>query len=161
MNSLLREIEKKDNREIALVIRKVLTEFGANRPGFAFADPELDFMFESYQNPKSIYYICEVDGKIIAGAGLMKLDCSLDSTCELQKMYMLPIFRGAGLGRQLLQLCINRAIDFGYRNMYLETLHSMQSAQKLYLLNGFQKISEPLGNTGHHGCDVFMLKKLY
>ncbi len=160
MNYLLREIEKKDNHEIASVIREVLTEFGANRPGFAFADPELDWMFEAYQNPQSIYYICQVDGKIVAGAGLMKLDCSLDFTCELQKMYMLPSFRGRGLGNQLLQLCINRAIDFGYRNMYLETLHSMHSAQKLYTLNGFEQITEPLGNTGHHGCDVFMLKKL-
>lgn len=160
MNIQIREIKKDDNRQIANVIREVLTEFGANRPGFAFADPELDFMFETYQSPGSKYYVCESDGVIVAGAGLMKMDCSIEFTCELQKMYMLPSFRGRGLGRQLLQLCIHSAIDFGYRNIYLETLHSMHSAQKLYTLNGFERITEPLGNTGHHGCDVFMLKRL-
>lgn len=159
MNYLLREIEKKDNQEIASVIRAVLTEFGANRPGFAFADPELDWMFEAYQSIGSKYFVCEVDGAIVAGAGFMKIECQIENTCELQKMYMLPSFRGKGLGKQLLQLCIKCAIDFGYRNMYLETLQAMHSAQKLYMLNGFQRITEPLGNTGHHGCDMFMLKK--
>lgn len=67
---LLREIKKEDNPQIAAVIREVFVTEGYPKTGTAFADVQLDFMFEAYQNPKSIYFVVEENGKIIGGAGV-------------------------------------------------------------------------------------------
>ena len=36
---LIREIEEKDNKQVEKLIRTCLIEFGANKPGTAWADP--------------------------------------------------------------------------------------------------------------------------
>ena len=71
---LLREIKKEDNPQIAAVIREVFVTEDYPKTGTAFADVQLDFMFEAYQNPKSIYFVVEENGKIIGGAGVNQLD---------------------------------------------------------------------------------------
>ena len=42
MNIVYREIEKKDNEEIAALIRKVFREFKIDRPGTVYFDPTTD-----------------------------------------------------------------------------------------------------------------------
>ncbi|MEX2321092.1 MAG: hypothetical protein WD668_07040, partial [Saccharospirillum sp.] len=41
-------IQPADNAAMAIVIRQGLKEFGANRPGFAWQDPELDDLSRAY-----------------------------------------------------------------------------------------------------------------
>ncbi|MGZ5281630.1 MAG: GNAT family N-acetyltransferase, partial [Bacteroidia bacterium] len=89
-----------------------------------------------------------------------KLDGSEENICELQRMYLLPEARGKGIGQKLMDKCIEKASEFSYEKMYLESLSNMKDAYKLYTKNGFVKIEEPLGNTGHGGCNVFMLKEI-
>ena len=55
MNTIvIRPIQKQDNTSIAKVILDVLIEFDVPKIGTAYADPQLDCMFETYQNAKSI-----------------------------------------------------------------------------------------------------------
>ena len=129
---LLREIKKEDNPKIAAVIREVFVNEGYPKTGTAFADVQLDFMFEAYQNPKSIYFVVEENGKIIGGAGVNQLDNSNENICELQKMYFLKEARGRGIGMQMIEKCLAKAKEFGYEKCYLETLPVMLNAQKLY-----------------------------
>jgi putative acetyltransferase len=44
--------------------------------------------------------------------------------------------------------------------MYLETLPELHQAVKVYEKFGFRYLKGPLGNTGHFGCDLWMLKDL-
>ena len=157
---IIREIQQKDNQAIAQIVRDVLMELGAPKVGTAYADPNLDLLFESYQSSKSIYFVIENNSKIIGGAGISHLENESESICELQKMYFLPEARGLGLGGKLINKCLNSAISFGFQKCYLETMHYMKAAQKLYQKVGFEYLSEPLGNTGHTSCPVWMLKDL-
>jgi len=44
--------------------------------------------------------------------------------------------------------------------MYLESMPELSNAIGMYQKNGFKKITGPLGNSGHTGCDVWMIKEL-
>jgi putative acetyltransferase len=157
---LIREIQKEDNVQIAAVIREVFISEDYPKTGTAFADSQLDFMFEAYDKPRSTYFVVEINGKIIGGAGVSQLENSNDTICELQKMYFLKEARGKGLGLQMIEKCIATAIEFGYSNCYLETLPEMLVAQSLYKKVGFEYLNSPLGNTGHTTCPVWMIKQI-
>jgi putative acetyltransferase len=156
----IREIQKQDNVEIAAIVRNVLMEMGAPKVGTAYADPYLDSLFEVYAVPNAIYFVVENNGKIIGGAGVKQLDNSDENICELQKMYFLPEARGLGLGKKLIDICIEKATDFGFESCYIETMTYMEAAQKLYRKSGFEYLEQQIGNTGHNSCEVWMLKKL-
>ena len=156
----IRQICKKDNLSLSEVIRKVLIEIGVPKKGTAFSDLEVDFMFEAYNKKRSIYYVVENDGKIYGGAGISHLNEADYNICELQKMYFLPSIRGKGLGDQMIEKCLDFALDNKFKYCYIETLPYMKAAQKLYLKKGFSYIEGPIGNTGHTSCNVWLLKKL-
>ena len=157
---IIREIQKQDNVEIAAIVRNVLMEMGAPKVGTAYADPYLDSLFEVYAVPKAIYFVVENNGKIIGGAGVKQLDNSDENICELQKMYLLPEGRGLGLGKSLIDNCIEKAKEFGFESCYIETMTYMEDAMKLYQKVGFYNLDKQMGNTGHSSCQVWMLKKL-
>lgn len=157
---VIREIQSKDNQQIAAVIREVFINDNYPKTGTAFADKQLDFMFETYDKEKAIYFVIENDGKIIGGAGISQLDNADSNICELQKMYFLNEARGKGLGFKIIQMCLEKAKEFGFEKCYLETLPQMKTAQHLYIKSGFEYINAPMGNTAHTSCPVWMIKQL-
>ena len=156
----IRKIKKEDNAQIAKVIREVFISDDYPKTGTAFEDLQLDFMFATYDKPKSIYFVVEENNRIIGGAGISQLDNSEENICELQKMYFLKEARGKGIGHEMILKCIEKAKEFGFEKCYLETLPNMLDAQKLYQKVGFQYLEEPLGSTGHSSCPVWMIKEL-
>lgn len=160
-SSIIREIEQKDNAQVAKVIRKVLVDLGVPKVGTAYADKALDAMFENYQAPRATYFVVEIAQKIVGCAGIAPLDnYDGDDICELQKMYFLEQARGQGIGAQMMQVCLAKARDYGFKKVYIETMPYMQAAQKLYLKSGFKYLDAPMGDTGHYSCPVWMLKTL-
>ena len=159
-NWIIRKIEKKDNREVAQLIRAVFDEMNIPKVGTAYADPYLDLMFEEYSKSKSVYFVVEHNGKIIGSAGVAPLESETETICELQKMYFLPEARGKGIGSQMMYNCLQSAKDFGFQKCYLETMPFMHDAQKLYKKVGFEYINAPMGSTGHVSCPIWMLKDL-
>ncbi|MFT6065100.1 MAG: putative acetyltransferase [Polaribacter sp.] len=157
---IIREIEAKDNEELANLVRSVILEMGAPKVGTAYEDKATDQMFETYQKDKAKYFVVEHQNKVIGGAGIARLDDFQGNTCELQKMYFLPVARGKGLGAQLITVCLDKAKEFGFENCYLETLPYMEAAVKLYKKYGFLNLDKPMGNTCHYSCNVWMIKKI-
>ena len=157
---LIREITLQDNKIIAEIIRTVMKEFDADPKTTIIGDPTLDTMFNNYQSSKSIYYIIEDNDAVVGGCGIKHLDNTPENICELQRMFILPASRGKGYGKLLIDLCIHKAKEFGYDEIYLETLSQMKKAINLYELTGFKKINGPKGNTGHSGCNVQMIMPL-
>lgn len=156
----IREINKEDNPAIASVVRQVMTEYGADPKTTILGDPVLHTMFENYQKTRAAYFVAELDGKIVGGAGVTQLNGSKENVCELQRMFLLPEARGKKIGKQLLDLCIAKAKEFNYDSIYLESLNQMKDAKKLYDKSGFKEVSQPMGATGHGGCDVWMVLNL-
>jgi putative acetyltransferase len=156
----IRTIEEKDNASIAKVIRTTLEEFGANHPGTVYYDKETDHLYTVFQTPGSIYYVAEWNGEIVGGGGIFPSPGLPADTCELVKMYLLKKVRGLGLGRLLIEKSLSFAKQAGYKNVYLESMPELQQALKTYEKFGFNYLSGPMGNTGHFGCGLWMLKQL-
>ena len=153
---LLRPIAPADNRAVAEIIRRVMTEFGAVGCGFSIEDAEVDNMSEAYPAPQSAFFVIEVNGDILGCGGMGPLQGGESGVCELRKMYFLPEIRGLGLGNRLLEMILNAARLAGYSLCYLETLENMHQARKLYARHGFESIPYALGDTGHSSCNRFM-----
>ncbi|MGB5667063.1 MAG: GNAT family N-acetyltransferase [Maribacter sp.] len=158
--AVIREIQPNDNAKVASVIRRVLVDLGVPKVGTAYADKALDHMYGNYNIPKATYFVVEDKGRIIGCAGVAQLDNYEGNICELQKMYFLEEARGRGLGSKMMEVCLQRAREYGFEKCYLETMPNMKDAQKLYKKTGFNYIDAPMGNTGHYSCPVWMLKDL-
>ncbi|OQY04027.1 MAG: GNAT family N-acetyltransferase [Bacteroidetes bacterium 4572_117] len=159
-NIVIKKIEFSDNQELAIVVRKVLTEFGGNRPNTAYFDYDTDHMFEAYQGKNEVYFVAKVDGELVGGSGIKILAGNSGEICELQKLYINSNIRGLGIGKILVQKCLDFAKEAGYKKCYLETFPNMDAAINLYKKFGFLHLEKPIGDTGHGGCDVWMIKEL-
>jgi putative acetyltransferase len=157
---IIREIQPKDNLSIEVIMTDCFNEFGLPTVGSSLEDADVKHMFEGFQEERAIYYVLEDHGKVLGGGGVKQLKGAAKDTCELQKMYFHPDARGKGYGKKMFDKCIEAAKEFGYKFCYLESASQLKSAIQLYEKNGFKHLNQPLGNTGHTICGVYMLKEL-
>lgn len=157
----IRQIQPSDNPALAKIIRDTLTEFGANHPGTVYYDATTDALFELFRQPMSEYYVAESDnGKIVGGGGIYPTEGLPEDTCELVKMYLLPEERGKGLGGSIIEKCLETAKEFGFKRIYIESMPELKLALKVYERFGFSYLTAPIGNGGHFGCKLWMIKQL-
>ena len=157
----IRPIEPNDNIDLAKVIRGALEEFGANKPGTVYFDPTTDALFELFNNtPGSYYYVAVINDVLVGGAGIFPTENLPNGTCELVKLYLHKDARGTGLGKKLLNKAMDWAKEYGYKQVYLESMPELSKAVTIYENVGFERINQPLGNSGHCGCDIWMVKSL-
>jgi putative acetyltransferase len=157
---IFRSLEKKDNREIAELIRTVFREFNIARPGTVYFDPTTDDLFTLFSIPGAKYWIAEVQGMITGGCGVYPTPGLPEGCAELVKFYLKASYRGKGVGWQLMEKTFESARNLGYKQLYLESLPELGKAISLYERAGFKSIPTHLGNSGHFGCDIWMLKDL-
>jgi putative acetyltransferase len=156
----IRPIAQADNPLIAKIIRSTLEEFGANKPGTVYYDATTDHLFELFETEGAGYFVAEQDGKLLGGGGFFHSDGLPEDTCELVKMYLLPESRGKGIGAAIINKSMEVAKQSGFKKMYLETMPELKRAITAYEKFGFEYLKGPMGNTGHHGCSVWMCKLL-
>lgn len=156
----IRTIQPSDNQALAVIIRNALAEFGANKPGTVYYDPTTDALYELFQKQGSIYYVASENTQLIGGAGIYPTAGLPSDTCELVKMYLAPAARGKGIGKLLIEKALQFASDTSYRKVYIETMPELRKAMTVYEKFGFRYLDGPMGNTGHFGCGVWMLKEL-
>jgi putative acetyltransferase len=160
VNIVFRNLEEKDKAEIAGLIRSVFREFGIARPGTVYFDPTTDDLFTLFKKPGSVYWIAEDEGKIIGGCGIYPTGNLPEGCGELVKFYLDSAYRGKGIGKQLMDICIASAREMGYNQLYLESLPELSRAISLYGRAGFRFIDYKMGDSGHFGCNIWMLKDL-
>lgn len=160
MQPIIRPIQPADNAQVGKLIKTVLTEFKANKPGTAYFDESTDWLSTLFENPKSAYWVVVEGDKIIGGGGIYPTAGLPDQTCELVKLYLYPDARGRGLGKALMDKCFEKALALGYTTIYLESMPELNHAVSLYEKMGFEHQCSALGNSGHFGCDIWMVKKL-
>lgn len=156
----LRPIQQSDDAALGQLIKSVLAEYKANKPGTAYFDESTDHLSVVFEEAASAYWVLEEEGKIIGGGGVFPTAGLPTLTCELVKLYLYPEARGKGFGKMLMEKCFESAKNLGYASMYLETMPELNQAVNMYEKMGFEKLTGALGNSGHFGCDIWMLKLL-
>lgn len=158
MNIVYRKVAQKDNANLAKMIRAVFEEFDAPRTGTVFSDPTTDRLYELFQESKAVLWIAEMDSKAIGCCGIYPTEGLEEGYAELVKFYLSEKARGKGIGKELMERSLASAKEFGYQHIYIESLPVFSKAVGMYEKSGFQLLDQPLGNSGHTSCDVWMLK---
>lgn len=157
----IRPIAPGDNAALARAVRNTLAEFGAAKPGTAYYDEATNHLYELFsQTPRSAYFVAELNGKVLGGGGIFPTQGLPADTVELVKLYLLPAARGRGVGKALIQQCLEAARTNGYARLYLETTEELTQAIPLYEKLGFTYLPAALGDSGHFGCQIWMIKSV-
>ncbi|MFC2090875.1 GNAT family N-acetyltransferase [Bacteroidota bacterium] len=156
----IRPIRMEDDSKLGAIIRGCFLDYDAAQQGTVFSDKVIDELSVSFGRERSAYFVLDLDGKVLGGAGIQPLKGGALHVCELQKMYILKEARGLGLGRALLVRCIEFAREQDFTLCYLESLPELKDALRMYERNGFQYIDSRMGATGYYGCTLFMTMEL-
>lgn len=155
----IRTIRAADNAAIEVIIRECLIEFGGNREGLAWQDDSLSALSAFYAGDDREYWVAIEDGQLIGGCGIAPFADS-KKVCELQKMYLVDGARGNGVAGKLLATALEFAA-LHYEECYLETLQTMEAANRFYQKYGFRKLDAPLAGSEHFACDAWYIRSLH
>lgn len=145
MTYTIRNATNRDVDAIRAVLTEVLAEYGLV-PDANGVDADLDDIEGMYASRGGYFQVVESThddapgARVVGCAGLYPLN---DSDVELRKMYLLPIARGRGIGRRLLDEAIDEARRRGYRRVRLETASVLKEAIALYQRAGFARVPRP------------------
>lgn len=157
----IREVELQDNLSLAKMIRAVFDEHDAPTEGTVYTDPTTDALYELFQVGKSVLWVAEKAGQILGCCGIYPTPGLPNGCAELVKFYLPQHSRGIGIGKELMEISIASAEAFGFSEIYIESMPIYAKAVRIYEQQGFSKLSKPLGESGHTGCTIWMLKKLH
>lgn len=109
--------------------------------GFQGFEAELGMLSSMYAHPTGGAFIAFVD-EIPAGCCAFRAltDVGYDNACEMKRLFVLPAFRGFGLGQLLVDRTMTEARLQGYHHMLLDTLDEMETARALYQEAGFVEV---------------------
>jgi putative acetyltransferase len=137
-------------------VRSTITEERPDTPDAMQLIEELQTHLESFYPPESrhgfsvarliaegvAFFVVRIDGEA-AGCGGIKLH--EDGYGELKRMYVRPQFRGAGIGKMILEQLADHATSHGITLLRLETGTYQKAAIRLYEAWGFRRIP-PFGS---------------
>ena len=157
---IIRKIKREDNPHLAKMIRDVFEEFDAPRKGTVYSDPTTNDLYGLFPTPGSVLWVAEINGKAVGCCGIYPTEGLEKNYCELVKFYLAKSIRGNGSGKSLMQHSVDSARELGYSKLYLESLPHFSRAIGMYDRLGFKRLAVPLGQSGHTGCSIWMLKEL-
>lgn len=131
-----------NTKELLEETRKIFREYQESIDTdlcFQKFEQELAELPGKYALPKGRLYLAYMDEKLAGCVALRPMD---DDKCEMKRLYVKPEFRGRGFGRILAEKIIQEAKEIGYKQMFLDTLDTMQAAVKLYASLGFKDAPE-------------------
>ena len=116
-------------------------------------------------NPHSDFYFIFVDNQL---AGYMKLNRERAQTepmgpekLEVERLYILPAFKGKKLGTQLLELAEEKAREFGKNALWLGVWEHNDAARAFYKTIGYRYYSQHSFFMGDdEQTDFILLKEL-
>ncbi|GEJ45965.1 MULTISPECIES: GNAT family N-acetyltransferase [unclassified Chryseobacterium] len=156
--TIIRKIEKLDNEALLKIIRAVFEEHDAPKEGTVYSDPTTADLYALFSKESAVLWVAEVDGVVVGCCGIYPTDGLPAGCAELVKFYLDPTARGLGIGKALMKKSIESAKSLRYDKIYLESFPEFSKAVKMYRNLGFRLLENPLGNSGHHACSIWMLR---
>ena len=95
---------------------------------------ELEHLAEEYGPPHGAFLLADAGSGYVGCVGLRRFSAD---TGEIKRLYVVPDWRGHGIGRRLVKGAIDAATRVGYTRLVLDTLPSMTEARRLYVSLGF------------------------
>lgn len=117
-----------------------------------------DLASDKFRPPWGRFYLACWDGAV-AGVGCLKR--LAPGVGEIQRMYVLPAFRGKHIGRAIAERLVADARAIGYRSVRLESLEFLHSAHALYRSLGFRPIEPYPGNSMEAYQETGQLARYY
>ncbi len=161
---------KKDAIFIALLARVTFTETF----GHLFRDRQdlityygetfsVDKIEKSIVKPNNVYWISFAN-RLPVGYAKLKLNApskftESESTCQLQKIYVLKDYLSLKIGFELQRLLLKKAREEKNEKIWLSVLDSNERAKKFYLKNGFEKIGNHDFQIGKEKFEFIALEK--
>ncbi len=109
----------------------------------------------------AVMFVGERRGNGAEIVGCVALKLMDDGGFEVAKMAVSDGYKGQGLGRMLMQACVDRAIAEGGTRLYLETNSALTPALSLYRSFGFKEMPRKNRGPGDYDrVDVWMELKL-
>lgn len=106
-------------------------------------DRELAGLPGQYQAPDGVLLLAWVDD-VAAGCcavRVLRKGRVPERGCEMKRLWVVPAFRGLGLGRRLAEAAMMWAAKVGYEAMYLDTVPAaMPKANAMYAALGFERV---------------------
>ncbi|MEL6925706.1 MAG: GNAT family N-acetyltransferase [Bacteroidota bacterium] len=125
-----------NNQDADAIIELIQQVFDEFQLGFDYPHVTSDLQNLEQAYAKGYFgLVQDPDRKLIGTFGLYPLS---EKTAEIRKMYLLPEARGKGLGRQMLDLLLDKARTQGFERVELETSSAFKQAIGLYQKNGFR-----------------------
>jgi N-acetylglutamate synthase-like GNAT family acetyltransferase len=84
-------------------------------------------------------WIAERDGEPVGSVFIVKNN---KATAKLRLLLIEPGARGSGLGKRLVQQCIDFAREKGYRRLVLWTQSNLAAARHIYRQAGFRRVKQ-------------------
>ena len=110
-------------------------EQGAYRPSYPTA--------EQFTPPAGVFLLVEDAAEVIGCGGIRRIDPHPGTRAErfeVKHLWLAPAARGHGAGRRLLEELERRAVEFGARELVLDTNASLEAAGGLYRSSGYVDI---------------------
>ncbi|PQJ81912.1 GNAT family N-acetyltransferase [Polaribacter glomeratus] len=110
---------------------------------------------QKYLDQGSFIFLAHFNTEVVGTISLVPVDTE---TFEILKLGVVDGFKGLGIGRKLMQICIDISIEKGIKRITLESSSKLESALKLYEKLGFNHIE--VVDTHFESADVKMELKL-
>lgn len=100
-------------------------------------DHEMASLPDMYNTRDGGLYVAYLNQQPVGVAGLRRFN---ETDAEVKRMFVKDEAKGKGIGKLLLQKCVDSAIRLNYKTIKLDTAAYMHAAIKLYTNHGFVEI---------------------
>jgi ribosomal protein S18 acetylase RimI-like enzyme len=140
---VIRQVRAEDREAVTTELAAYLAHIGEDLDGDGL-DHDIAHWEVEYDGGAGILLVVESEaGEIVGTAAVRRLDVGV---AEIKRMWVRPACQGHGLGRRLMDRCLEEARGLGYRIVRLDSERKMEAALHLYRSSGFTEIPDYNGN---------------
>ena len=123
----------------------------------------LNQLLQELQNKGSFFYFFKYDNQLVAYLKINicpdQSDFNYEDTLEIERIYVLTEYKGKGIGKELMDFAIHKAIEFNLKKIWLGVWENNKPALKFYDKLGFYKINEHIFKLGNDNQTDYILQK--
>ena len=140
---VIRRVEARDREAVARELAAYLAHIGEDFDAEGL-DHDIAHWDVEYDGTAGVLLVVESPaGEVVGTAGVRRLEPRVG---EIKRMWVRPSSQGLGLGRRLIDRCLDEARALGFRVIRLDTERRMEAALHLYRSRGFTEIPDYNGN---------------